>query len=189
MKTYMFLDLETTGTDPVEDRILEVAWTFTDEHFKVIGAPRSFRVDAADDWSQVIQRLKQTPYVLNMHVESGLWAELAGENTTPAYKVRDQMYDDIAKQSTIGADIHLAGFSVHFDKSFLEHWSALWSLDGSGLHHRIYDLSAVKMALENVGIPYQKATNHGAHRALNDIFEAIDQARIFREQLSHLPVV
>lgn len=189
MKTYMFADLETTGTDVVEDRILEIAWAFTDEHFAVLGQPRTFTIDIEDDWSTVIARLKGNDYVRAMHSESGLWSDLGSNAVTPGYKVRNQMYEDIEEQKGIGADIHLAGFSVHFDKSFLEHWSVAWSLDGSGLHHRIYDLSAVKMALENVGVPYRKADNRGAHRALNDVFEAIEQARIFRAQLAQLPAV
>lgn len=191
MTIFCFPDIETTGTDEHEDVILEIAWAFTDESFTVLGTPRTFVVKPDEmDWAKIAHRLGANKYVRDMHTSSGLFADitvaesdiadivLAFERDLRSSIVRPN-FDDL---------VHLAGLSVHFDRTFLN--ANHFRLDDEHhIHHRHLDLSSIKMMLEAAGVPYQKAENSGAHRALNDVFEAIEQARIFKALFSQLPVV
>lgn len=187
MITFCFPDIETTGTDPDADLVLEIAWTFTDEHFEVLGVPRTFVVKLEDDqWSTLATRLRKTPYVHKMHADSGLLNDLTGPNTTDLDDIIERFYEDLFIQQQVGATVHFAGLSVEFDRQRLERLGLRW--EAWGIHHRLYNLSSIKMALENVGVPYQLAKS-GGHRAALDVVESIEQARIFRAQLGQLPVV
>jgi oligoribonuclease (3'-5' exoribonuclease) len=188
MITFCFPDIETTGTDPDDDLVLEIAWTFTDEHFQVLGVPKSYVVKLEDDqWATLANRLRKTPFVQKMHADSGLLNDLTGSVTTDINDIASVFYEDLVEQINVGATIHFAGMSVEFDKQRLEKLG--FRFEQWGVHHRLYNLSSVKLALENVGVPYQKPVNLGAHRAAFDVVEGIEQARIFRELFGHLPAV
>ena len=182
-KHFLFLDIETTGLDPDHDSILEIAWAFTDENFVVQGVPFTAIVDHADKWGKAWNDLKHAPQVVrDMHNKSGLLGDLLNDEVTSAqeYEIRNLLQREIREHKKAAAvDVHLAGFSVHFDESFLRASKTGWGNVLDSLHHRHYDLSVIKIHLELRGEVYKKAENLGAHRALNDVFESIEQARIF----------
>jgi oligoribonuclease (3'-5' exoribonuclease) len=66
----------------------------------------------------------------------------------------------------------LAGSSVHFDHGFIKHW---WPQLASRFSHRHYDVSAVKLFCESLGMP--RLPKAEAHRAREDILESIAHAR------------
>lgn len=173
--TYCFLDLETTGLDPEKDQILEIGWVFTDETFKPLGEGSSYLID--QDWAKTWDRLHwaKTSFVKDMHTSNGLLAELANPDSM-TYDI-DEVWFDLRDQIIGYAPaglIHLAGRSVHFDKSFLLANGFEELFDDSqpvSFYHRLLDLSAVKLFLETVGIDtkqFEVATDQ-PHRALDDV--------------------
>lgn len=191
MTTFLFPDIETTGTDVNEDVILEIAWAFTNEEFEIIGTPQTFVVKPQDwEWAKIAHRLGANEYVRNMHRDSGLYTDI----TTATDDIADiaLTLESEVRSSAIRPRpddmVHLAGLSVHFDREFLNE-NHFRLDDAHHIHHRHLDLSSIKMMLEVAGIPFDKAPNTGAHRALNDVFEAIEQARIFKTLFGHLPAV
>lgn len=185
--TFLFPDLETTGTKTGDDLVLEAAWAFTDEDFRVVGTPKTFLVKPeTHEWAQIAQRLGENAFVLRMHRETGLWDDLPTAEFD-LFDVRRELENDIADifRERPG-QIHIAGLSVEFDVRFLEDVAGM-DFDKLGVHHRLLNLSSLKLAYENAGAAFQRATNNGAHRALNDVFEAIEQARLFQQSLKQLP--
>lgn len=178
-RTMLFLDLETTGLDPARDSIIEAAWAFTDEGFNVIGEPRTFLVEPKS-WDALFDALRARPVVRDMHTASGLFEELTTGETVGVHHVAEALHEDI-RLLPAHASLHLAGFSVHFDRAFLERNGFGFCLDL--IHHRHLDLSAVKMLLDAVGAPYTSPINGNPHRALADVVESIEQARLFAAQL------
>lgn len=178
-RIFLFLDLETTGLDQSRDSIIEAAWAFTDEKFNIIGEPRTFLVEPKS-WDALFDALRARAVVRDMHKASGLFEELTNDETVGVHQVAEALHDEI-RLLPEHSSLHLAGFSVHFDRSFLERNGFGFCL--SLIHHRHLDLSAVKMLLEAVGAGYSTPINGNPHRALADVVESIEQARLFAAQL------
>lgn len=185
-KRFLFTDIETTGLDEHEDVILEIAYAFTDENLEVVGTPRSFVIKPEDaQWATIANRLRQVPVVQAMHEKSGLLGAIVTADTD-LYDVQRQLEvdihsTDIRPTGRPEMPVHLAGLSVHFDKKFLEYNG--WDLEKMSVHHRIYDLSSVKIQFDLADVHWERVKNENEHRALDDVFESIHQARVFRRML------
>lgn len=182
-KLFLNLDIETTGLYPEEDFILEIAWQVLGEGFNPRSEPRSYIVDHESDWAGVFHALRHAPVVVrNMHANSGLSAALlsssAGDTATFAGIAQRITGDLRVATSSLGSNtkIHLMGFSPQFDKSFLaqkeEFHGLLSESNYTGLNHRMYDLSSVKIAYEVAGLDLPGDwQNTNPHRAISDIEE------------------
>jgi len=76
------------------------------------------------------------------------------------------------------------GMSVGFGREFLPAHVFDDRLTGrSRFHTRILDISPLRLMFGSAGVGYTRASNIGPHRALNDVIEGIDQARIFMDHV------
>jgi oligoribonuclease len=183
-RLFAFVDIETTGLDPDTDSIIEIAWAFTDERFEIVGTPTSMLVEPRG-WDSFAAAMRNTPVVKAMHTRSGLLAEMDRTNLTDLDDVAELLRGDIQALPE-HTSLHLAGFSVHFDRAFLEA-NGFRHLLVEHFHHRHLDLSATKLLLDSIGVPYDKPENLHPHRALSDVFESIHQARMFAVQFAPHP--
>lgn len=171
--TYCFLDIETTGLDPNKDEVLEVAWSFTDDTFTALDEGKTYLVQPS--WDRAWNRINSNDIIKKMHTNSGLLAALANPDLL-SYDMGEVWFDlrdDLDMHSTNGL-IHLAGRSVHFDKSFLLANNFEDLFDDSqpvSFHHRMFDISAIKLFLDSVGIDSKQfdVVNEQPHRALADV--------------------
>lgn len=165
----IFLDIETTGLDPVRDMILEVAALRVDVN----------TFEPADGFQAVISPQKSgvkmpqpDEYVTAMHTANGLFKDIATGGGYSFSEVYSGLKAWLEKQ---GADKHtLAGDSVHFDLGFLKvempHVAALFS-------HRLFDVSTFRVGRALRGLPPCDIVGATQHRAAADVMASIVKAR------------
>lgn len=161
---YLFLNLETTGLDPYQGRILECVAVATDADLVEVGPPfamilKCYRSD----------RDNANEFVQEMHTRNGLWNLCVwadAENFTLSKDLAEYIETfEWAEKKPI-----LAGNSVHFDRAWLAHHcrNAV-----AKLHHRHLDVSSLKLAAND---PFP-SSDDGIHRAADDVAGSIAKAR------------
>ena len=178
MQRYLWIDLETTGLDATSDFILEVAWIITDYKFGVPTRTQSYVI--SEDTGDALRTLDQNKFVTKMHIESGLYGYLFRTGTESIEKVEDYILGDMRRRTNEGDTWHLAGSSVHFDRAFIDNNMPELA---AKLHHRILDVSSLKLLAAAVGLKFDLPENVNPHRAANDIEHSLDYAREFRDML------
>ena len=161
--TLLWLDLEMTGLDPEQDRILEVAAIATD--FKLNKLAEYQAVIKVDD-DLIKKRMVGDFWEKNAKTRDALIAENA--QGQPIEEVERTLLDFIDQH--FGKTVYLAGNSIHQDRKFIDREMPTLS---SKLHYRMLDVSAWKIYFENV--KRQKFTKPEVHRALDDINGSIEE--------------
>lgn len=173
-KHLLWVDLEMTGLDPVEDRILEVAAIVTDWDFNEIATyeaailvgprlveRRMFKGPAKGFWESIPETRDA---LIAQNKEKGRSGRTI-ENELLAFL--DEHFDQ-------GTPIILAGNSIHMDRRFIENE---WHRLNERLHYRMLDVSAWKVVFE--GRYRKKFAKREAHRALDDIRGSIEELRYY----------
>lgn len=161
----LWIDLEMTGLDPKEDRILEVAAIATDMNLNEIA---TFEAVIKVDEELIKERMVGAFWDKNQKARDDLIKQ--NENGQPAAAVEKELLDFIKKH--FDKTIYLAGNSIHQDRKFIEREMPKLN---KKLHYRMLDVSAWKIYFENaLGKKFTKPENH---RALDDINGSIEELK------------
>jgi len=165
---WIWLDLETTGIDPATGQILEVGVIVTTPQLEEKG--RYTAVVAAPGYTE---RRDVDEYVVRMHARSGLDRDLLSAERSSA-KVCAELRAKLAGLVRQGHNLKLAGWSVHFDRAWLQHH---WPHVAALCSHQLVDVSAI-LEVEShhrpsVAEAMRQAKGWTAHRALEDCESAI----------------
>ena len=166
MKTFLFLDMEFSGLDPLVNKPLEIAAIAADPRLKQLGKYHSvFYWDQIDfsDWSE------------KMHAGSGLLDLIV--DGKEADKIDAELCSFIR---SLPGDIILAGQSVYVDRDWINHYLPHFA---SKLNHRMLDLTTLDMLLEDLGCSIRHRSDN--HRAVDDAKCALESARHYMKTLSY----
>ena len=169
----LWVDLEMTGLDPVEDRILEVAAIVTDWDFNEIASYAAVK--------RVGSRLMKKRMVGAFWDEfPEVRDELIAQNLTGmnGRTVENELLAFIDEHFSGEAKVLLAGNSIHQDRRFIANE---WTRLDERLHYRMLDVSAWKVVFE--GKYKKKFAKPEAHRALDDIRGSIEELQYYLKKV------
>ncbi len=168
----VWMDLEMTGLDPHKERIIEVALIVTDKNLNQLDEPIQYVIHQDDALLQAMDEWNTAT-----HTRTGLI------DRVKASHLREQEVED-ALLEYVSAWIPphkspLCGNTIHQDRRFLRRYMP--RLD-SYFHYRNIDVSSVKeLALRWKPSILQDWSKKGAHKAVDDVLESIEEMRYYRQ--------
>ena len=168
----IWIDLEMTGLDTINDTILEIATIVTDGELNVLanGPVCAIRHDdsvlkAMDDWNR------------RHHTDSGLWQRVVFSRYS--MEAAETATIEFLKEWVEKGASPMCGNSICQDRRFLQR---LMPELGSWFHYRNLDVSTIKI-LANEWLPaeFREFEKENRHEALADIQESIEELRYFRQ--------
>lgn len=172
-KYILWVDLEMTGIDPIEDRILEVGAIITDWDFNEIAVYEAVK--------------KVGPNLMKKRMVGPFWEEfsdvrdaLQAQNATGKNGriVENELLAFIDEHIGTDDKVLLAGNSIHQDRRFINNE---WKRLDARLHYRMLDVTAWKVVFE--GKFGKKFAKPEAHRAIEDIRGSIDELRYYLKKV------
>ena len=163
------MDLEMTGLDPVEDRILEVAAIATDWDFKEIAT-----------YTAVV---KVGPRLMKSRMVGEFWEKFPevraalqtqNESGKNGRTVENELIAFVDEHFDADDRVLLAGNSIHQDRKFIDNE---WGRLSKRLHYRMLDVSAWKVVFD--GKYGKRFAKPEAHRALDDIRGSIEELEYY----------
>lgn len=168
----IWIDLEMTGLDPETNTIIEIATIVTDKHLNVLAEGPSLAIhqpkevmDAMDEWCT------------QHHGDSGLTARVLS-STVDMEEAQRKTIEFLSDFVPVGAS-PICGNSVGQDRRFL--WKYMPELEAY-FHYRYLDVSTIKeLARRWQPMLLEGFKKKGAHLAMDDIKESIDELKYYRE--------
>jgi oligoribonuclease len=186
----LWLDCETTGLSPQHDLLLELAiaeadlddpfeigpiqnhvFEFVDQHTYGVRCKEPPAAGLWTDNRNLCPACLMNEWARKQHTSSGL-LEACARSIVTVREIEDRLLERIPEVDNKDDRPTLAGRGVHFDLNFLRLYMPRLA---ARLSHRVYDVSAVALFCESLGMPRLKKRE--AHRAHDDILESIEHAR------------
>lgn len=168
-----WLDLEMTGLNPDQDRIIEIAILISDEQLNLIAEGPVIAIHQSeatlalmDDWNQ------------KTHGQSGLIERV--RQSTISETVAEQQCLDFLAQHIPANKSPMCGNSIWQDRRFLARYMPKLE---AHFHYRNIDVSTLKELSARWYPERPKFEKKDAHQALDDIRESLAELRFYRESL------
>lgn len=168
----IWVDMEMTGLRPDHDRIIEVALVITDNSLAVRAQSESFAIRQSEDVLGAMDQWNQSTHKrsgLLERVRASPWSEASAEQA---------LLDFLALWVPPGKS-PMCGNSICQDRRFMARYMPRLE---AHFHYRNLDVSTLKELCRRWRPEVaRKFGKRGAHTALADIFESIDELRFYRE--------
>jgi len=172
----LWIDLEMTGLDPIEDRILEIAAIVTDWKFTEL-ATYEAAVKVGPRLVEKRMKVGKDFWDKYPHVREAL-VKQNNEEGRSGRTVENELLAFIDEHFEAGTPIILAGNSIHQDRRFIvNEWKRL----DERLHYRMLDVTSWKIVFE--GMFHKKFAKPEAHRALDDIRGSIEELQYYLKRV------
>lgn len=167
----IWIDLEMTGLDVSQDRIIEVATIVTDSQLNIIAEGPVFAIHQSDE---VLAKMDE--WNVTHHTRSGLVARVKASMVTEMQAEAEMLA--FLQQYVPPGESPMCGNSVWQDRRFL---SCYMPALEKYFHYRLIDVSTLKeLAKRWAPKIYGAIRKESQHLALADIRESIDELKYYR---------
>jgi len=171
----LWVDLEMTGLDPRQDRILEVAAEVTDFTFTTLA---SYEARIKHPKDIIVDRFQKNVWYADFPENRDFFITHLEEGK-PSSVVESELISLIETQFGPERAI-LAGNSIHNDRNFIKQW---WPQLDLKLHYRMLDVSSFKIVMQGMhGLQFEKKESH---RAFDDIQASIAELQYYLDWFKH----
>ncbi len=176
-KRLIWVDLEMTGLDTVNDSILEIATIVTDSELNVLAEGPVRAIQQPEEVLKTMDEWNRTH-----HTDSGLWQRVVHSR----FSMRDaeQATIEFLDQWVKKGVSPMCGNSICQDRRFMHR---LMPELESWFHYRNLDVSTLKVLAKNwMPAALQEYEKENRHEALSDIRESIQELRYYRQFMGAL---
>ena len=167
-----------TGLNPEQDRIIEVAMIITDQDLNILAQSEVYAIHQSDE-------------VLN---NMDAWNTATHGRTGLTQRVRESQYDEAQVEQSLLDFMRtwlpektspMCGNTIHQDRRFMVRYMPRLE---AYFHYRNLDVSTLKELARRWHPEIAKGlSKKGAHQALDDIEESIEEMRYYRDHFLKLP--
>lgn len=168
----IWLDLEMTGLNPDQDRIIEIATVVTDTQLEILAEGPVFAINQSDELLAGMDN-----WNTKQHGKSGLIERVKNSSVTEDEAMQKTI--EFLKQYVPKNKSPMCGNSICQDRRFL--WRYMPELE-SYFHYRNLDVSSVKELAKRWQPEVIKGfKKKSKHLALSDIIDSINELKYYRD--------
>ncbi len=173
----VWLDMEMTGLNPDVDKIIEAAMIITDKDLNILAQSPVYVIHQNDD---ILNNMDE--WNTNTHTRTGLINRVKASTFNEAQVEKELL--DFMREWVPERAAPMCGNTIHQDRRFMARWMPQLE---QYFHYRNVDVSTLKELAKRWKPEIVKGVvKKGAHQALDDIQESIEEMKYYREHFIKL---